>query len=70
MAQMGGRSLRYTGELIYKSPVNQPIDSHEHMNAYDKIQTNDAKYKIQDNLGGKEAWSTFVQDLSQSRRFL
>lgn len=66
-AQMGGRSLRFTGMEIYKSPVDRPGDSQEQIKAEGEVRSN--KKKVQNQVGGTEAWATLVQDLGQCGRF-
>ena len=66
-AQMGGRSLRYTGIEIYKSPVDQPGDSREYSDAENEARTN--KAAVQNQVGGAKAWVSFVECLGRSRRF-
>ena len=67
-AHMGGRSLRFTGMEIYKSPVDQPVDSPEHLAAERVVQSNNVE-ELKNQVGGTEAWATFVEDLGRCRRF-
>lgn len=66
-AQMGGRSLRFTGIEIYRSDVDKPIDSQEYLDAERQVQAN--KAAVQNQVGGTAAWVTFVEKLGRSHRF-
>lgn len=66
-AQMGGRSLRYTGIQVYKSPVDSPNISREHDMAQNEVHQD--KYAIQDVGGGREAWEEHSVDLGRCSRF-
>lgn len=66
-AEMGGRSLRYTAEKIYKSNVQQQGNSLEHS----RVQCNVSDYEedLQAQNGGVDLWKGLVADLSQNARF-
>mmetsp|Transcript_7913 Transcript_7913/g.16022 ORF Transcript_7913/g.16022 Transcript_7913/m.16022 type:complete len:271 (-) Transcript_7913:427-1239(-) len=66
-AQMGGRSLRYTAQEIYKSQVDRPGNSDEHRAAEEDAEGR--RVEFIDKLGGAEAWMAFVADIGRSRRF-
>ena len=65
--EMGGRSLRFTGEKIYKSAVDKYENSMEH----DKVEeeANASEVKLQEQLGGIDAWATLRRDISNGKRF-
>lgn len=66
-ATMGGRSLRYTAEKIYKSGVQQPSNSVEHNRAKDEVIENPKE--LQNQLGGAGLWEGLVVGLQNSSRF-
>ena len=66
-ASGAGRSLRYTGMQIYKSGVDEPGNSNEHEQAAREVDTN--QLKLQDQVGGRNAWETLVRDLARDARF-
>ncbi|KAL7452386.1 hypothetical protein ACHAWC_004107 [Mediolabrus comicus] len=66
-AEMGGRSLRYTAEKIYKSGVQQQGDSLEHTRAEEEV--NEQPRELQDQLGGTGLWEGLVVGLQNSKRF-
>ncbi|KAL3771366.1 hypothetical protein ACHAWU_004639 [Discostella pseudostelligera] len=66
-ASGAGRSLRYTGMQIYKSKVDEPGDSGEHVQAADEVEENELE--LQDLVGGRKAWKILVRDLTTSPRF-
>ena len=64
---MGGRSLRFTGNMIYKSDVNKPGDSLEQQCALVDAETQPVVMK--DMLGGEGTWDVIVRDLRMHSRF-
>ena len=66
-ASMGGRSLRFTGNMIYKSDVNKPGDSVEQQRALVDADTQPAVMK--EMLGGEGTWNVIVRDLRMHSRF-
>ena len=66
-AEMGGRSLRYTAEKIYKSGVQQQDNSLEHSRAEDEVR-GQAK-DLQTQLGRAGLWQGLLVDLRNSKRF-
>mmetsp|Transcript_6779 Transcript_6779/g.11059 ORF Transcript_6779/g.11059 Transcript_6779/m.11059 type:complete len:89 (+) Transcript_6779:510-776(+) len=64
---MGGRSLRYTAEKIYKSGVQQQGNSLDHGQAEDEVLYQPKE--LQNQLGGAELWEGLVVDLQNSKRF-
>ena len=68
-AEMGGRSLRYTAEKIYKSGVQQQGDSLEHTRAADEVDDDRKKDDLKTQLGGIALWEDLIEDLRNSRRF-
>jgi hypothetical protein len=63
-ASGAGRSLCYTGMQIYKGGVDKPGNSNEHKQAAREVDTN--QIKLQDQVGGRNAWETLVRDLAQN----
>jgi hypothetical protein len=68
-AEMGGRSLRYTAEKIYKSGVQQQGNSLDHNRAKDEVHNYHKKGDLKTQLGGTALWDGLVEDLRNSRRF-
>jgi hypothetical protein len=66
-AMMGGRSLRFTGNKIYQSDVNEDKDSVEYCEAEQDAER--SKSKMQERLGGSAGWDNLVEDLSNGKRF-
>ncbi|KAL7499998.1 hypothetical protein ACHAWT_010939 [Skeletonema menzelii] len=66
-AEMGGRSLRYTAEKIYKSGVQQQGNSLDHGQVEDEVLYQPKE--LQNQLGGAELWEGLVVDLQNSKRF-
>jgi hypothetical protein len=65
---MGGRSLRYTGEQIYKTPVNVVGVSDATLGALDEIEENmQMVQKATPLAGGAAAWRQFLIDGGQRR---
>ena len=64
--EMGGRSLRYTGTKIYKSAVDVNENAREHEQAEEDAKAHPVK--LQDQLGGRDAWITLISDLSKGKR--
>ena len=59
----GGRSLRYTGEQIYGSPVNHPGISDQAQSVQREV--NENMLELQEKyLGGTEAWRRFRTELA------
>jgi len=70
-AEMGGRSLRFTGNIIYGSPVDTPTKSIQHVEALERVASNESNVEeMQQQVGGIEAWKKLVLGLEQSQRFL
>ena len=66
-AQLGGRSLRFTGTIIYGSPVDRPGMSEVHERTLDDVESKEAE--MYDEVGGVAAWDALVLDLAQNPRF-
>ena len=66
-AQLGGRSLRFTGTMIYGSPVDRPDMSEMHERLLDEVKSR--AEEMQDEVGGVAAWDALVDDLAQHSRF-
>ena len=64
---MGGRSLRFTGNMIYKSDVNKLGDNVEQQRALVDADTQPAVMK--EMLGGEGTWNVIVRDLRMHSRF-
>jgi hypothetical protein len=62
-AHMGGRSLRFTGTIIYGSPVDTPDTSILHQQALDDLDSR--KEEMQEEVGGLDAWDGLELDLLQ-----
>lgn len=65
---MGGRSLRFTGTQIYRSPVDKPGKSQEHMTAEGEIIQD--KGKLQNQVGGEQSWVILLDNLKMCSRFV
>ena len=65
-AMMGGRSLRYTGEQIYKTRVDVPGQGEEHQELEEQLEEaggGEKRKELQDLVGGSELWAKLLADL-------
>jgi hypothetical protein len=60
-AMTGGRSLRYTGEVVYGSPCNSYDASDEYGEMYDAV--DEARPRLHNDVGGEDAWMQLTDDL-------
>ena len=60
------RSLHYTGTMISKIAVDMNETAREHELA--EADANADPVKLQDLLGGRDAYKTLISDLSNSKR--
>jgi len=67
-AMSGGRSLRYTAEAIYGTGVQDDSDSPQAEAAMVTVR-NRPSDAVFDQIGGRDAWKTFLQDLRAQPRF-
>lgn len=65
---VGGRSLRYTAEQIYKTNVQQQFNSPEHIQLQTGIE-NGGRDCNHAEFGGAGRWNDLLQDLRKSKRF-
>jgi hypothetical protein len=63
-AGMGGRSLRFTGTLIYGSPVDRPGMSVMHQQVDHDVKSS-KKEQMQKEVGGVAAWEALELDLER-----
>ena len=65
----GGRSLRFTGELIYASSVQSPVNQDELFNKIsNEIKNKSLKNLKLDEFGGLDIWNDLVTKLPSRRR--
>ena len=62
-----GRSLRFTGTQIYRSPVDKPGKSKGHVTAEGEI--TQGKGKLQNQVGGDQSWVILLDNLKMCSRF-
>jgi hypothetical protein len=67
-AMMGGRSLRYTAELVYGSSCQEQSDSPQAERAMQEASEHPSD-AIYNEIGGRNAWTMFQQELARTRRF-
>lgn len=65
-AMTGGRSLRYTAEVIYKSPANGP-NSDQYIDVEEETEAN--MENVRKETGGVAVWNQLVADVVQCHRF-
>lgn len=64
-AMMGGRSLRYTGEQIYKTRVDVPGQGEEHQELEKQLEAGgeEKRKELQNLVGGSELWAKLLAGL-------
>lgn len=66
-AMMGGRSLRYTAEIVYGSNIQAGETSPEAEQALDDAETENES--VLNEIGGSVVWNHFVADVGRTSRF-